>query len=148
MERWSLYPALLLSFLLHAAVLYSRTSPAQVTHAAVRESGRLTVAFAGTGREKDAGQTGHSDASHALESVNALIQNRIAYPELARRMGYEGPVSVGVSIENGRATRVHLRSSSGFEILDRAALDAVQSYDFGSLQGSLELHFIFRLRDE
>mgnify|MGYP000866695628 FL=1 len=51
-------------------------------------------------------------------------------------------------IENGGEATLQLLSSSGFEVLDQAALAAVRSYDFGELRGSLELTFIFRLRDD
>jgi len=150
MERWSLYPALLGSFLLHAALLFSRTSDTTLAHSAPRESGRLAVQLRGEAKKADhsAGQAGQKSASHAISAVNATIQNSIVYPELARRMGYEGPVRVGVVIENGGEATLQLLSSSGFEVLDQAALAAVRSYDFGELRGSLELTFIFRLRDD
>ncbi len=54
-----------------------------------------------------------------------------AYPALSRRMGEQGRVLLRVFVEaDGMSSRVELRSSSGFERLDQAALDAVRRWKF------------------
>jgi periplasmic protein TonB len=53
------------------------------------------------------------------------------YPEKARRDGVEGTVGIKVEImTNGLAGRVWVESSSGSELLDQAALQAVREFRF------------------
>ena len=48
------------------------------------------------------------------------------YPRLSRRMGEQGKVVVRVLIGiDGKAQKAEINTSSGFERLDRAALDTV-----------------------
>jgi protein TonB len=50
---------------------------------------------------------------------------------MARRMGDEGEVRLDVRVGvNGRVTEVRLRQSSGSELLDRTAIDAVRKWRF------------------
>lgn len=63
-----------------------------------------------------------------LPSANAAYLNNPppAYPALSRRLGEQGRVVLRVRIEpDGTASAAEIRSSSGYERLDRAALDAV-----------------------
>jgi protein TonB len=54
-----------------------------------------------------------------------------AYPSIARRMGEQGRVILRVVVTaDGRAERVEVRTSSGSERLDRAALEAVTRWRF------------------
>ena len=53
------------------------------------------------------------------------------YPRKARRLGYEGLVMLKVLIdENGRVDHLTVLESSGYAILDRAALSAVKKWLF------------------
>ncbi len=53
------------------------------------------------------------------------------YPETARRAGWEGRVTVRVEVSaDGLATSVALEKSSGYGVLDQAALRAVKSWKF------------------
>jgi protein TonB len=50
-----------------------------------------------------------------------------AYPAIAERLGHEGAVKVGFAVDaSGSLLSASVRSSSGFNELDQAALDAVQ----------------------
>ncbi|MDW8335957.1 MAG: energy transducer TonB [Tepidimonas sp.] len=63
-----------------------------------------------------------------LPSANAAYLNNPppAYPAISRRLGEQGRVVLRVRIEpDGTASAAEIRSSSGYERLDRAALDAV-----------------------
>lgn len=62
----------------------------------------------------------------------AYLQNPPpVYPTLARRMGEQGRVLLRVLVTaNGAADRVELRSTSGSERLDRAAINAVKRWRF------------------
>ncbi len=54
-----------------------------------------------------------------------------AYPALSRRLNEEGKVLLRVSVSaDGRAERVEIARSSGFERLDRSALEAVARWRF------------------
>lgn len=54
-----------------------------------------------------------------------------AYPETARRAGWEGRVTVRVEVSaDGLPIRVALEKSSGYGVLDQAALRAVKTWRF------------------
>ncbi len=60
--------------------------------------------------------------------LREAIQREIAYPAVARKMGWEGSVVVGFTIlRDGTVRDVRLVRGSGFSILDRNALEAVRS---------------------
>jgi protein TonB len=53
------------------------------------------------------------------------------YPPLAREKGYEGTVYLRALIErDGRVGNLAIDRSSGYEILDRAAVDSVREWAF------------------
>jgi TonB family protein len=53
------------------------------------------------------------------------------YPQEAKRKGYEGEVVLRVEIlSNGRVGEIEVKSSSGYELLDRSALTAVKQWKF------------------
>lgn len=53
------------------------------------------------------------------------------YPLIARRRGQQGSVLLNITVSpTGRATKVSLQQSSGFELLDQAALKAVKTWNF------------------
>ncbi|NQT21803.1 MAG: energy transducer TonB [Planctomycetes bacterium] len=61
-----------------------------------------------------------------------------SYPRLARRMGYEGLVIVTVRVSTqGQCIAVRVKTSSGHDILDKAAVVAVRAWMFrpGSVNG-------------
>ena len=53
------------------------------------------------------------------------------YPPEAKKKGYQGKVLLRVQIlPNGRVGQIEVKSSSGYEILDRSALAAVEQWSF------------------
>jgi protein TonB len=62
----------------------------------------------------------------------AYLNNpRPPYPMVARRMGYHGKVMLSVEVlDEGYAGQVLLHSSSGYSVLDNAALQTVKSWRF------------------
>lgn len=53
------------------------------------------------------------------------------YPRVAREAGWEGTVILRITVEpTGRASAVEIRKSSGYPILDQAAVEAVKSWQF------------------
>lgn len=77
----------------------------------------------------------HSAADVSLNSRDAIpryAENPLpAYPEVARRNGWRGEVLLQVSVSiDGIVERLRVQQSSGFRILDRAALRAVKEWRF------------------
>jgi protein TonB len=55
------------------------------------------------------------------------------YPRSARRRGHQGTVLLAVHVNvEGRVDDLELRTSSGFKVLDEAALEAVRTWRFAS----------------
>ncbi|KAB2833325.1 MAG: energy transducer TonB [Candidatus Dadabacteria bacterium] len=53
------------------------------------------------------------------------------YPRIAKRHGYEGLVVLNVFVmESGNVGKVEIRKSSGYDVLDNSALDAVRKWVF------------------
>jgi len=53
------------------------------------------------------------------------------YPQEARRKGYEGEVVLRVEVlSDGRVGQIEVKSSSGYETLDRSAITAVKQWKF------------------
>ncbi len=53
------------------------------------------------------------------------------YPMIARRSGYEGVVLLRVwVIEDGKVGKIKLENSSGYEVLDKSAIEAVKDWIF------------------
>jgi len=53
------------------------------------------------------------------------------YPNMARRRGYEGRTLLRVEVlESGKVGRMEIATSSGFDLLDRAALASVKDWTF------------------
>ena len=62
----------------------------------------------------------------------AYLNNPVpVYPMIARRMGWEGKVMLKVEVlASGLPGRISVHRSSGHEVLDQAALDAVRGWKF------------------
>jgi protein TonB len=60
-----------------------------------------------------------------------LNNPRPPYPMVARRMGYNGRVILNVEVlSEGKAGQVQIYKSSGYEILDKSALQTVKTWKF------------------
>lgn len=79
--------------------------------------------------EPDAVTDGASYTQHAQQLLNRIRDELAAYfsyPPLAKRAGWQGEVRVGLRVyADGRLTDIHLVTSSGHGILDRAALSSL-----------------------
>jgi TonB family protein len=59
------------------------------------------------------------------------INPKPRYPMIARRSGYQGVVLLRVWVmENGKVGKIELERSSGYEMLDQSAIDAVKGWVF------------------
>lgn len=67
----------------------------------------------------------------ALTPPKVLKGGEPVYPFLARKMGYEGTVILDIEVlADGRVGEVKIVESSGYELLDRAAIEAVKRWTF------------------
>lgn len=67
------------------------------------------------------------------------------YPETARRRGCEGRTILRVEVlENGKAGKIEIEGSSGFRVLDTAALESVRGWTFvpGTINGKRTAQWI------
>jgi periplasmic protein TonB len=61
------------------------------------------------------------------KSILRLVSSRFDYPLLARRKGWQGVVKLQMHIESdGRISRLHVEQTSGYPVLDQAALQSLQ----------------------
>lgn len=71
--------------------------------------------------------SGWSPAGPQWENLRAAIQRRVVYPDVARRMGWQGKVIVIFVLQkDGQVRDVRVHASSGFTSLDGSALQAVE----------------------
>ena len=64
---------------------------------------------------------------HLRNSVMELISRELTYPAIARRKGWQGTVKLQLHIEaDGAITRLQVDETSGYSILDRAAMECLQ----------------------
>jgi protein TonB len=78
------------------------------------------------GRSKYRGGSFPAPGRVAWEQIRKAIQQRVAYPRLARRMRWQGKVVVGFDIgPNGGVEDIRVLRSSGHTALDKSALAAV-----------------------
>ena len=87
-------------------------------------------AAAGSGQGGGRGGSGSGKAGGVIPP-GILSQREPNYPEQARRAGIEGTVVLKIEIlANGQAGQVYVFRSSGSELLDNAAADAVRRWRF------------------
>ncbi|KPJ96397.1 MAG: hypothetical protein AMJ55_02175 [Gammaproteobacteria bacterium SG8_15] len=68
------------------------------------------------------------------QRLTLALSEHFSYPRLAQRNGWQGMVKLGLRIEpNGQLSRIKVVSTSGFPILDQAALETLNR--ISTLQG-------------
>lgn len=78
--------------------------------------------FGAKGSGQGAEQAGYPDYK---------INPKPRYPMIARRSGYEGVVLLRVWVmESGKVGKIELERSSGYEVLDKSAIDTVKDWVF------------------
>ncbi len=102
-----------------------------------------------------AGNVGDGPGTLPKYSGGGLSNAAPRYPYLARRRGQEGRVVLRVQVTaDGEAAAVQLRQSSGYRLLDKAAVEAAKTWRFVparrggiAVAGSVEVPVSFKLRD-
>ncbi len=82
--------------------------------------------------------------------ISSIVQKNISYPPLARRMGWEGKVVLLIKLcEDGTLKEVRVLESSGYELLDRNAVETVQKvskyFPKPSVEVVVKLPVVYRL---
>lgn len=121
-----------------AASADSAAAPSEpVTHAAAAEAESASMTPADTAAAAaaisssdthitDAGPN-EADAASLQQRVRSALDAHFFYPPLARRQGWQGVVKVGLRLHrDGSLSDIHLVASSGYALLDRAALRSLQ----------------------
>lgn len=87
-----------------------------------------------------------------LAMVQLALQRYFHYPSMAKRRGWQGEVRLGFELNSeGKILGAHIAHSSGYSMLDRAALGSLQQ--IGAIDARLsstqqmELHVIYRLQE-
>jgi protein TonB len=74
-----------------------------------------------------AAHAAQDDGADPLDAIRELIESHLVYPPMARLQGIEGTVGVRFDVSAaGEPTGLAVVESSGFEILDEAALATVE----------------------
>ncbi|MDH5181388.1 MAG: energy transducer TonB [Gammaproteobacteria bacterium] len=67
------------------------------------------------------------DASRVISALQRQLSKHFFYPNMARQRGWEGTVVLMVKIlPDGKIQRISLEKSSGYSLLDNAAIIALQ----------------------
>lgn len=89
-----------------------------------------------TAPAKPAAPSGSNRASITARCVSSC--GRPSYPSVARQRGWEGNVTVKVHIaKDGSVTSATVTSSSGYDVLDEAALDKVRDMEFNEIDENM-----------
>jgi protein TonB len=91
----------------------------------------------GKARESGLGESGAgldtkgSGRGTEIGYPNYGVNPKPNYPKIAKRHGYEGLVVLNVFVmESGNVGKIEIRKSSGYDVLDESALDAVRKWIF------------------
>jgi protein TonB len=80
---------------------------------------------AGNGNSTEALKQGYLKEHFAY--IRDIVQRKLRYPKIARRMGWEGKVIISFIVcVDGHARDITVKKGSGIELLDRNAVTAVQ----------------------
>ena len=92
--------------------------------------------FSGTGPASGPGRGGQAGSGSPVETPMTYGTNPPPpYPTTARRRGWEGEVLLLVNVTaRGEVYKVTVNQSSGYQILDRAALNAIYRWEFQAAQ--------------
>lgn len=101
---------------------------------------------------EDANETSQHARARVESRLRAHLARHFVYPELARQRGWEGEVVLRVIVvPPGNVERIQLARSSGYHVIDQAALRALEQAKLPELETlshafEMQLPIIYRLR--
>ncbi len=103
-------------------------SSKKITHSAL-ESMNSSNDLSGNGNGNG---NGNGEATYDFENL-AVSYKEPVYPKLAIKRGLQGSIKIRVTVSiNGKPTHTEILKSSGHDLLDQAALEAVSYWQFQS----------------
>jgi protein TonB len=96
------------------------------------------------------------DHNALLGEIRTRLSQHLSYPPLARHRGWQGEVLLGFAIElDGRLSHIRVARSSGYDILDKSALDSLSRIGYLTTEelsmtgpiADLRLPVIYRLTE-
>jgi len=98
------------------------------------------------GTKSDGTETG-SIKGKGYQKVTCLSCLEPKYPKLAIKRGYEGVLKLEITIlKNGKVKDVFIKESTGFEILDKAGINAAKNSKFYPLNKNTNLTIEYTLK--
>lgn len=96
-----------------------------------------------------------ASVNHLRAQLHSYLAQHFIYPRLARRMGWEGQVSLGLHIEeDGSLQKIHVVRSSGYKVLDENAQSTLRSIGRITVASNMtidpvdtEIEVLYRLTD-
>jgi len=111
--------------------IMSASSVLQKDAVAVGPAESASAAGGGIGPAGRASQEGSTGPAGTTIAMPRYFDNkRPAYPLAARRNGYEGTIVLSAQVLSGDVGELRVKKSSGYEILDQSALEAVRQWRF------------------
>lgn len=91
--------------------------------------------------------SGSPSVNHLLGEIQTRLSRYLSYPPLARARGWQGTVTVGFDlVPDGRLQRIHIARSSGYDVLDRAAIEALARLDRLDENGRVRINSALAMR--
>lgn len=102
-----------------------------------------------TGGENTAGQPGIGYVKRNFAYIRDIIMKHLAYPVIARKMGWSGTLVVSFIIrEDGNVEDVRILKSSGFDVLDKRAVETIKEvcpFPRPPVKAELRMPIVYRL---
>jgi protein TonB len=96
-----------------------QAQPETITETPANQSPAVQAASSSLSRE--------DQSRHLRASVMEFITGKLNYPAIARSKGWQGVVKLELLIESdGHISDLHIEETSGYALLDKAALDSLQ----------------------
>ena len=107
-----------------AASATDRLTPAPpIRHAVDKNSTIGTGSTAGTDRTRNSADESAASRQRIAQTLHLAFQRHFSYPRRARRNGWQGKLTLGIRIQaNGVVGDIRILESSGYTVLDKAAL--------------------------
>lgn len=88
----------------------------------------VTKGIAGARQRPASNQESDNGRRHVVGIIQSKLSHLLTYPPMARKQGWEGTVVLWITIQaDGKLSQIQLRKSSGYRVLDKSAIDALNA---------------------